>query len=607
MFPNGTASGWVEMTSPTSGLQGFWIGGDFSTYTDGANAATPGADLIFPLIAGRTEINVTSPNRTAALPSRTTFRLIGANGQDLAMPIQRPIASRAAYQVQVSDLFPNVNLADAVYMRVSGIGIPLAGTEVVRGFLVKSESAVLNAVDATSATNSLNFVHAVSGSLGSGDYSTVVGVINLGSSAQTVTLTFNPDSTGSPIVVQRSLPAGGMIRENARSLFSLSSEYQSGWIQVSGSSALTGFVAYADLLSGGLAAVPAQTQPQTNMLFDQIAGTQTWYTGLGLLNASTVDATVEVFAMTPGGTLIGGAANVVTARFTLAAGRKIAKLLNEIIPGTASHNAGYVYVRSLNDVPLYGMELFGNDVLPILSNVAASGVLTDVRYTPPGPAEPLTLTAILPARASRNSTVRLNGNGFAYPASGNAVVFTTTSGPVEVAPMTSSLTALTVPVPRTAITGPIFVRTGGRDSPPLILEVTAGPATMLQNAVTVTEGETIDKVDIYVPPAAAVLKLFAIGGLDVGATQTRYGVTPVELLRGQTKSVLIVGLGLSRSSQSTVTVSGNYVRVAPDISVENGLLVTVTVDNAAEIGPRTVFVTNGNLDTSSIPGGVYIR
>ena len=130
---------------------------------------------------------------------------------------------------------------------------------------------------------------------------------------------------------------------------------------------------------------------------------------------------------------------------------------------------------------------------------------------------------------------------------------------------------------------------------------------MLQNAVTVTEGETIDKVDIYVPPAAAVLKLFAIGGLDVGATQIRYGVTPVELLRGQTKSVLIVGLGLSRSSQSTVTVSGNYVRVAPDISVENGLLVTVTVDNAAEIGPRTVFVTNGNLDTSSIPGGVYIR
>ena len=251
------------------------------------------------------------------------------------------------------------------------------------------------------------------------------------------------------------------------------------------------------------------------------------------------------------------------------------------------------------------MELFGNDVLPILSNVAASGVLTDVRYTPPGPAEPLTLTAILPARASRNSTVRLNGNGFAYPASGNAVVFTTTSGPVEVAPMTSSLTALTVPVPRTAITGPIFVRTGGRDSPLLILEVTAGPATILQNAVTVTEGETIDKVDIYVPPAAAVLKLFAIGGLDVGATQIRYGVTPVELLRGQTKSVLIVGLGLSRSSQSTVTVSGNYVRVAPDISVENGLLVTVTVDNAAEIGPRTVFVTNGNLDTSSIPGGVY--
>src|SRR5262245_3898769 len=29
LFPGTSVSGWVEMTSATSGLQGFWIGGDF--------------------------------------------------------------------------------------------------------------------------------------------------------------------------------------------------------------------------------------------------------------------------------------------------------------------------------------------------------------------------------------------------------------------------------------------------------------------------------------------------------------------------------------------------------------------------------------------------
>src|SRR5438067_1784023 len=39
LFLNAPRSGWVEMTSTADDLAGSWIGGDFATYTDGADAA----------------------------------------------------------------------------------------------------------------------------------------------------------------------------------------------------------------------------------------------------------------------------------------------------------------------------------------------------------------------------------------------------------------------------------------------------------------------------------------------------------------------------------------------------------------------------------------
>ncbi len=118
-------------------------------------------------------------------------------------------------------------------------------------------------------------------------------------------------------------------------------------------------------------------------------------------------------------------------------------------------------MRTTNDVPLYGIDLFGSDILPILSNVAASG-LGSVFYAPPSPSEPLKLASISPVRAKRGSTLTLTGNGFGYPESNNIIVFTTAAGTVETAPATASFATLTAVVPPAAMTGPVFVRTGGQ-------------------------------------------------------------------------------------------------------------------------------------------------
>jgi len=118
-------------------------------------------------------------------------------------------------------------------------------------------------------------------------------------------------------------------------------------------------------------------------MFGHIADLSPWWTGLALLNASTQDTVVEVFAINPGGSLIGGPGNVATARFPLAASTRIAKLLQDIIPQTQTRTAdgGFVFVRSINNVPIYGMQLFFRRDLNVISNIA--GEIPAVPFAPP--------------------------------------------------------------------------------------------------------------------------------------------------------------------------------------------------------------------------------
>jgi hypothetical protein len=607
LFPKATSAGWVEATSAATGLTGFWLGGDFATYGDGGDAAAATFDRIFPLVAGQAEINIANvPNLSRPGANTVIFRLRGAGGTDLTAPATRVIQPLGVYQAQVSALFPDADLSKAMYIRATG-SQPFAATSVIRGFLVNTESAVLNAVDSGSNLNTLNFVHVINGPLGGANYTTTVGVISLASFAQTVTLTFHPEPSGAPIAVERSLPAGGALRETAPSLFGFPGGFQSGWINISAPLYITGFVAYAETTSGGLAAVPVQAVPRSSMLFGHIAGLPAWYTGIALLNDSPVDANVEVFAITPAGTLIGGASSVQTATFTVPAGRKSAKLLSELIPSTASQNGGFVYVRTTNDVPLYGIELFGSKLGPILSNVAASGLTPILTFIPPSPSESLTLRSVSPVRVIRGTTITLTGNGFSPTASDNTVAFTAATGTVEVAPGTATVTVLTVVVPGTAITGPVLVRSRAQNSSSVVLEVTATATAMIQSPVTVSGGQTTGNVDIYVPASGGRLNAILIAVADVGASSILLTPSSRDLSRGQTKLLVVLGYGVSQAAGSTITISGSGVTVSDVRPFENGIQVKVTADANAAVGPRTIFVTNSNLDTSAVTGGLYIR
>jgi hypothetical protein len=121
------------------------------------------------------------------------------------------------------------------------------------------------------------------------------------------------------------------------------------------------------------------------MIFAHIADLQPWYTGMALQNPSSTAATVEVFAINPDGTLIGGAANVPSARFVLMPGAKIAKLLSELIPQTQSrlNDGGFVFIRTTNGVPIHAIQLVFTRNQKILANISAIPLPPELNYTPP--------------------------------------------------------------------------------------------------------------------------------------------------------------------------------------------------------------------------------
>ena len=379
LFGGTVNPGWVQATSSTTGLQGFWLGGDYSTFMDGAEAAPSSPNLVLPLVSAQSEIHVAN---TGADAVTVLFEVYGDDGFLLPQSREFPqyIPPKGFFRREASEIFPGANLNTARHVRLR-CSNPFAAVVIAKNYLNAGPSwAAVNAVPAFSTSSELNFPQVVDGTAGGATWVSVLGVSNLSEmSSNELSITFTLED-GTPLqTVQRTLPPNGALRDPARGLFDFPAGFQSGSMRVAGSLPLAGYVAYADSATGGVAVVPPQRQAQSSLLFAHLADLPPWWTGLALLNASSSAADVEVFALAPDGGLIG------SARFSLGPGRKISRLLNELIPQTQrrTSDGGFVYVRS--DVPLYGIELFFTRDLRVLANVAAGRIAPGITYTPPTP------------------------------------------------------------------------------------------------------------------------------------------------------------------------------------------------------------------------------
>jgi subtilisin family serine protease len=374
LFPNVLQSGWVQATSSTAGLQALWLGGDFTNTLDGADAGPAARELVFPLVSSSAlsgEINIAN---VSSVSNTVTLRLFNTGGIEAPSSLTVTIPPNGVYRNSWLSIFQVIPITSG-YIRATGTR-NITGTSVTPNYLIAPSWTVLNGMDTARQFTEIDFPHVPVG--GAPAWTTMLGVTNFSmTSSQLVTMTFTPN-TGNPITVVRSLAAGGTLLDSVQTIFGFSSAYQEGWIRVSGSQALNGFLFYGFTGTGGATTVAGQGVSRTQMMFDHVATGPAWNTGLALLNTSNTDANVEIYIMRATGALVGKAA------FTLPHGTKISQQLTEWIPASTA-NDGFVYVRTTNGVPLYAIELFYSRDARMLANIPAADIDPSITYTPPSP------------------------------------------------------------------------------------------------------------------------------------------------------------------------------------------------------------------------------
>src|SRR2546427_2395424 len=378
LFPATLAAGWVQVTSPTTGLQGFWFGGDFATIGDGSEPAASASELILPMITPGSEIHVVN---TGSTDVTVIMSLLNGDGLELDQRFPQLIRSNGFFKANVADIFRKADLNQATHMRLK-CACPanaFAAVVLARDFIAKPSLAVLNALPASTSTQTIVFPHLVDGVQGSTNWGSVISVTNLSAvSTNDITILFTAQN-GTTRTVQRTLQPNGTVRETARDMLGFTTGFQNGWIRVSSASSLpiTGFLAYAEIVGAGVAVASPQVDAQTNLLFLQIVDRPPWWTGLALLNANPRGtATVKLYAINPDGSLIGA------TEFPLQFGTKVAKLLSEWIPATQNRTSDGGFIFVLSDLPLFGVELFFTRNMQVIGNIP-SAKIPPGSYAPP--------------------------------------------------------------------------------------------------------------------------------------------------------------------------------------------------------------------------------
>src|SRR5436190_4114547 len=344
IFVGATSGGWVLVTSANPELQGFELIGDFTTSVDTAGSTAEALQLAVIAFSREDVLNLVNTSSQSGIAQ---VGLTDANGASLGTrSVEVPALGAASLPlgdidsdngVDVVSISANVTIAASVVSKLP------SGRDV----------AVTNAVNPTGAPATLFFSFTPNGPQGNSRWTTLVAVTNLSSSSQTVSMTFTPDD-GPPTTVQRVLAPRAVVTDTAASLIRLGPGFVQGWIQVSGSAALTGVAAYQDSSTGALATAPSQSGGATRFFFSHIASGSPWYTGVALLNATTNLAVAELSAIDTQGRLLGS-----PSAFFVQPGQRLTRVLTEFVQ-EAGVNGGYIFIRTVNNVPLLGFELFGH-------------------------------------------------------------------------------------------------------------------------------------------------------------------------------------------------------------------------------------------------------
>ncbi len=352
------SGGWMKLTSPQTGITGFFlIFDDRLTTLDGAGAAAGASSQVIPILQNA---EVSLVNTSDSRQASADLSLFDDNGQKKST-VTVSIPANGRYASTTEALFSSGLPAGSGYLMVNA-NPAVAATEFFGP--AGGENAALNGFDVTSAAQQ---VYLPQFAAGGGTWSSNLTIVNTEASPTRLTVSFISDG-GLEIGKTASFDLAGYGRLEIAdpSAFGLPidpPELQQGYIRIlSSATRISSFVRFGD--ASGLrfrSALPCAVQSRTDLLFSQVAVDDTWFTGLAVLNPGESPADLTISVYDTQGRLAGSGTR------TLAKGARFSLLLSQLVPNLPSLTKGFFTVHSTQ--PVAGFAVFGTHSLSVLSAV----------------------------------------------------------------------------------------------------------------------------------------------------------------------------------------------------------------------------------------------
>lgn len=378
------SQGWILAVTDDISVVGFFLTSNPpASRIDGAEALVGGqlsGQIVFPEVVQQdgstTQIGVVGfgPDDSNL---EVAFELIGSDGSvvDSVSRILPPIPSLGSQLVVGLDELFSQPIPENAYVSVTAseggglVGFEIFGDNQATG----GRNAFASMSEAFPFGSSLFGAQIATGSLDS-----ALTVINPTDTPANLTLTVTPTSDAppeqEPVSVERLLPAGGVLKEDAAEMFGLLGDFV-GWVRVdSDITGLLGDVTFGAPDGSFLSSVELQVIPVRDIVYSQVAqlaelpaqGIPGALTGITFLNPNPVDVDVDLFVYDLFGFPTG------EAHFTLQAGQHLPRQLFELIDGFPDQAGGSI--RVLTGHPIFSFELFG---------FLSGGALTALSAVPP--------------------------------------------------------------------------------------------------------------------------------------------------------------------------------------------------------------------------------